>query len=211
MLRSVRLYTLCARAITAMRLLRAHHLLLLATCLGGEPCCSFTRRRGARRSARGGRPSPRRGGEAAARALPLLAGERARALSAPCLARRTWVASSPIVRALPRPRSLPHGCCRAPPSPSAAGARAACPNACSARGTCTTKDQCVCEPGYSGNDCSARQVRARPAGTQFARRVAIRHASSSYERRRSRPTLSPAPRARSARTTARGWTRRAAT
>jgi EGF-like domain len=31
-----------------------------------------------------------------------------------------------------------------------------CPNACSGHGTCQTKDQCVCDPGWIGNDCSLR-------------------------------------------------------
>lgn len=35
-------------------------------------------------------------------------------------------------------------------------AEAHCPNACTGHGTCSSKDQCVCDPGYQGNDCSER-------------------------------------------------------
>ena len=65
---------------------------------------------------------------------------------------------APRARARPPPPLLP---LLLPPRPAAA--RADCPNACSARGTCTQKDQCVCEAGYGGNDCSARQCPQYPA------------------------------------------------
>jgi len=33
---------------------------------------------------------------------------------------------------------------------------AECPNACNGHGTCSSKDQCQCDPGYKGNDCALR-------------------------------------------------------